>query len=66
MGKTNMKKAERARHNAKIVKRMWMVFGAVAALLLLLFILIYNGIIGYMPEIDQLKNPTTGVLEVIQ
>jgi penicillin-binding protein 1A len=58
MGKTNMKKAERARHNAKIVKRMWTVFGAVAALLLLLFVLIYNGIIGYMPEIDQLKNPT--------
>ena len=58
MGKTNMKKAERARHNAKIVKRMWMIFGGVAAALLLLFILIYNGIIGYMPEIDQLKNPT--------
>ena len=58
MGKTNMKKAERARHNAKIVKRMWMIFGGVAAFVLLLFILIYNGVIGYMPQIDQLKNPT--------
>ena len=58
MGTKNMKKAERARHNAKIVKRMWMIFGGLAALVLLLFILIYNGIIGYMPEIDQLKNPT--------
>ena len=58
MGTKNMKKAERARHNAKIVKRMWMIFGGVAAFVLLLFILIYNGIIGYMPEIDQLKNPT--------
>jgi len=58
MGKKNMKKAERARHNAKIVKRMWMVFGGLVALAVLLFILIYNGIIGYMPEIDQLKNPT--------
>ncbi len=58
MGTKNMKRAERARHNAKIVKRMWMVFGCMAALVLLLFILIYNGVIGYMPEIDQLKNPT--------
>ena len=58
MGKKNMKKAERARHNAKIVKRMWMVFGGLVAMVVLLFILIYNGIIGYMPEIDQLKNPT--------
>ena len=58
MGTKNMKKAERARHNAKIVKRMWMIFGGAAAFVLLLFILIYNGIIGYMPEIDQLKNPT--------
>ena len=58
MGKKNMKKAERARHNAKIVKRMWMVFGGLVAMAVLLFILIYNGIIGYMPEIDQLKNPT--------
>lgn len=58
MGTKNMKKAERARHNAKIVKRMWMIFGGVATFVLLLFILIYNGIIGYMPEIDQLKNPT--------
>ena len=31
MGTKNMKKAERARHNAKIVKRMWMIFGGVAA-----------------------------------
>ena len=58
MGTKNMKRAERARHNAKIVKRMWIVFGCLAALVLLLFILIYNGVIGYMPEIDQLKNPT--------
>ena len=58
MGTKNMKKAQRARHNAKIVKRMWMVFGGLVALAVLLFILIYNGIIGYMPEIDQLKNPT--------
>lgn len=58
MGKANMKKAERARHNAKIVKRMWIAFATFAALLVLLFVLIYNGVIGYMPQIDQLKNPT--------
>ena len=58
MSKMNKKKAERARRNARIVKRMWMIFGGVVAFVLLLFVLMYNGVIGYMPEIDQLRNPT--------
>jgi len=41
-----------------ITKKMWIGFGIFVALLALLFTLIYNGIIGYMPPIDQLKNPT--------
>ncbi|MBR1881848.1 MAG: transglycosylase domain-containing protein [Muribaculaceae bacterium] len=58
MSKTKLNKAARARRNVAIVKKMWWGFGIVMGLILLLFILIYNGVIGYMPEIDQLKNPT--------
>ena len=44
--------------NARIVRRMWQGFGIFIALLVILFVLIYNGIIGYMPPIAELKNPT--------
>lgn len=58
MSTNNQSKAARAKRNRKIVKRMWWVFGGIVAAVALLFVLIYNGVIGYMPEIDQLKNPT--------
>ena len=58
MTNNKSKRAARLQRNAQIVKRMWWTFASVMALLLLLFILIYNGVIGYMPAIDQLKNPT--------
>ena len=47
-----------AARSAKIAKRMWTGFGVFMGLVVLLFVLIYNGVIGYTPEIDQLKNPT--------
>lgn len=47
---------KRARNN-KIIKWLWIAFGAGFALVTLLLALIYNGVIGYMPELDQLKNP---------
>ena len=53
--KNNVSRAERSAYIAKV---MWGTFGAIMGFILLLFILIYNGIIGYTPEIDQLKNPT--------
>lgn len=37
---------------------MWWTFGGIVAAVALLFVLIYAGVIGYMPAIDQLKNPT--------
>lgn len=41
----------------KIVKVLWKIFGGIIALGILLIILIYNGVIGYMPPISELKNP---------
>jgi len=41
-----------------IVHKMWTGFAIFVALMVLLFVLIYNGVIGYMPPVEQLKNPT--------
>ena len=54
----HQQRAARLARNSRIVKWMWWTFAGIVAFLLLLFILIYNGVIGYMPAIDQLKNPT--------
>ena len=51
-------KVSRAVLHASIAKKMWIGFGAIMGFALLVIILIYNGVIGYTPEIDQLKNPT--------
>ncbi len=56
--KHNHRRAARLARNSRIVKRMWWTFAAVVGLIFLLFVLIYNGVIGYMPAIEQLKNPT--------
>ena len=53
--KTAGKKRNKSR---SITRKMWMWFTILVGLLVLLFVLIYNGVIGYMPPIDQLKNPT--------
>ena len=52
------KHAARKKRHSGIVKKMWITFGIIVGLVFLLFVLIYNGVIGYMPPIDQLKNPT--------
>lgn len=52
------KPAKRQSRSMNIAKKVWGTFGIFVGLLILLFILIYNGVIGYMPPIDQLKNPT--------
>lgn len=49
----------------KIVKTMWITAGAFVFLVLLFFILIYNGIIGYMPPIEELKNPKANYASII-
>ena len=58
MSNAKNKHAALLQRNSRIVKRMWWTFAGVMGAILLLFILIYNGVIGYMPAIDQLKNPT--------
>ncbi len=41
----------------KIIRWLWTIFAAGFIFLFLFFILIYNGCIGYMPPVEELKNP---------
>lgn len=56
--KSSVKKNKESRFSIKkIVKFMWVVFIAGLVSTILLFILIANGAIGYMPDIKELENP---------
>lgn len=58
------KKPKLARER-RIIYTMWIVFGALVLSIFLFFILIYNGIIGYMPPVEELRNPTDRYASII-
>ena len=49
----------------RIIMWMWGLFGGFILMLIILFALIYNGHIGYMPNVEELKNPTDRFATVI-
>lgn len=53
------------RRNKRIIRWIWRLFAAFFIVVIFFFILVYNGIIGYMPDIDELKNPTDRYATVI-
>lgn len=55
-GKNTDDTAKRAR-NRKIIKWMWIVFASLVAFVAIFFILAYNGVVGYMPPVEDLNNP---------
>lgn len=61
---TNNKKQIKTR-TRRIIKALWVLFASGVLLTTLLLTLIYNGIIGYMPDIESLKNPTDKFASVI-
>lgn len=51
------KKKNKAGNKGGWLKYLWMIFALGVASVALLFILIANGVIGYLPEIEELQNP---------
>lgn len=49
----------------KIVKWLWILFAAAVVFVVVFLILVYNGIIGYMPPIEELKNPQDRFASVV-
>lgn len=39
------------------IRALWIAFGAIVIFVVLIFVLIANGVIGYLPDIEELKNP---------
>lgn len=59
------KQQRRRRRNSLIVKAMWWSMGGFFVLAVILFVLIYNGVIGYMPPVEALRNPTDQFASVL-
>lgn len=55
----------RRRRQLKTVKWMWIIYGSFLGLILLFFVLVYNGVIGYMPPVEELKNPKDRFASVV-
>ncbi len=49
--------AKRIRRNQNVVKWLWAAFLSLGAFIFLFLLLIYNGVIGYMPPIEELEDP---------
>lgn len=48
---------KRASRSRRIVRWLWISFLSLGFIVFLLLLLIYNGVIGYMPPIDELEDP---------
>lgn len=66
-GKTSDKKGKGMNPQLvkKTIKWMWLSFGIGIIAIAIFFILVYNGIIGYMPPIEELKNPNDRFASVV-
>lgn len=63
--KTSNQPKTSATRTRRIIAALWVAFGAGVLFVGLLLLLIYNGVIGYMPDIESLKNPTDKYASVI-
>lgn len=64
MKDTNETKSKRISSN-KIVKWLWISFLGFGLVVALLLLLIYNGVIGYMPPIEELEDPHDKLASVV-
>lgn len=49
----------------RLMRTLWWVFGIGFVVLLLFFVLVYNGVIGYMPPVEELRNPQDKFASII-
>ena len=54
-----------SKHSRLIIKIMWVTFGIALVSVFIILFLIYNGSIGYMPAVEELKNPKDRFASVI-
>lgn len=57
LSQAEKKQAKKMKRNRNIVKWLWISFLGLGLLLFFFMLLIYNGVIGYMPPIEELEDP---------
>ncbi len=57
--------AARAARSRRIVKYLWVSFLSLGGVMALFLLLIYNGVIGYMPPIEELEDPHDKLASVV-
>ena len=60
-----VKKSRRRRRKMRFVRVLWYLIAAAFLAMLLFFVLVYNGVIGYMPPVEELKNPKDRFASII-
>lgn len=53
------------RRNRRIIKALWISFLSLGGLIAIFLLLIYNGVIGYMPPIEELEDPHDKLASVV-
>ena len=53
----NKKTEALRRRTSKIIKWMWLAFAMFVVFATIFFVMAYNGLVGYMPPVEELKNP---------
>ncbi len=59
------KPADKCSRTRKIVQYMWLIFIGFGLVVALFLLLIYNGVIGYMPPIEELEDPHDKLASVV-
>lgn len=57
--------ARRRLRSRRIIRWLWSIFFALVVLSGVFFVMVYNGVIGYMPPVEELKNPQDKFASVI-
>ena len=57
---TETNKPVKKTRTRRIIVALWVFFAIAVAGIAIFFTLVYNGAVGYMPDIESLKNPTDG------
>lgn len=60
----NIKKVREKSHR-NIITTLWCCFVTLIVVIILFFVLIYNGVIGYMPPVEELKNPRDNFASIL-
>ena len=62
---TETNKPVKKTRTRRIIVALWVFFAIAVAGIAIFFTLVYNGAVGYMPDIESLKNPTDKYASVI-